>query len=320
MRSNSSWHHYRVYGISLRSQVPLHYPESDNPASYEAEIVSVPRSSFPEFLNGISPETSKWFQHLPLEDGSTYLRWKGLSEFLVSPDGTRVTICPASRASQAAVHTYLLGQVLSFALLKKGIESLHATVVVVDGNAVGFLGDCGIGKSTLAASFLQLGYRMLTDDVLVVRQQGKTLLAFPGPARIKLFPGTAKSLLEHGGAGVPMNQRTSKLVIRLHKNQIEESPVPLRALYVLPTYMGAARSRSIRIRELSQSRACVELLKSTFNNSVLDPWRLQQQFEAAAAHAPLVAVKKMSYPRTLAHLPRVRSAILSDLARVLNGV
>ena len=86
---------------------------------------------------------------------------------------------------------YLLGQALSFALLKLGFEPLHATAVVVDGRAVALLGESGSGKSTLAAAFVDAGFQMLTDDVLMVHECRGEAMAYPGPARLKLFPKVA---------------------------------------------------------------------------------------------------------------------------------
>ncbi|MFB3074256.1 MAG: hypothetical protein ACE1Z6_03640, partial [Candidatus Methylomirabilales bacterium] len=111
-----------------------------------------------------------WFQHLRLPDGSDYLRWSGLFEFLVSADGRRIACRELECASPESFQTYLIGQVLSFALVKRGIEPLHSTTVVIDGKAVAFLGDSGYGKSSLGAAFLQAGYPLLTDDLLVLKE------------------------------------------------------------------------------------------------------------------------------------------------------
>ena len=46
----------------------------------------------------------------------------------------------------------MLGQALSFALVKQGFEPLHATVAVVDDEAVAFLGHNAFGKSTLTGA------------------------------------------------------------------------------------------------------------------------------------------------------------------------
>src|SRR5204863_102769 len=98
-------------------------------------------------------------------------------------------------ASAESFQVYLLGQALSFALVKQGLEPLHATVVVVDGQGVAFLGDNGYGKSSLAACFLEGGYRLLTDDLLLLKASGGDVLAYPGPPRIKLFPEVARRFL-----------------------------------------------------------------------------------------------------------------------------
>src|SRR5947207_7154887 len=122
MGEPSRWHDYCVYGLSLRSRIPLRYPESARRAG-EIVVVSASPAPFRKLLNGAFRQTAKsGVEHARLADGSTYLRWKGLSEFLVSADGNRITCLPLNQVSSESVHTYLLAQVLSFALLKKAIE------------------------------------------------------------------------------------------------------------------------------------------------------------------------------------------------------
>ena len=89
---------------------------------------------------------------------------------------------PIEDQSLEVFQTYLLGAVLSFALLKQGIDPIHATVVVVDGMGIALLGNTGYGKSTLAAAFLASGHRLLTDDLLVVSRRAEGLLLSAGHA------------------------------------------------------------------------------------------------------------------------------------------
>jgi hypothetical protein len=257
-----------------------------------------------------------WFRYVRRPDGSDYLRWAGLFEFLVSADGRRIACHPLNGTSRQAFHTYLLGQVLSFALLKQGIEPLHSTAVVVDGEAVGFLGDCGYGKSSLGAAFLQAGHPLLTDDLLVVKEVGQGFCAYPGPPRIKLFPHIAKRLLGERVGGSPMNDQTPKLVIPLGRDgkSHRREPAPLRAIYVLAPPRESARRDRIVIRALSPRRAVLELLRNTFNTVILDPDRLGRQFDLVGRLASEIPVKVLSFPRTLARLPEVREAIQLDLA------
>lgn len=259
-----------------------------------------------------------WFHHRRLTDGSDYVRWTGLFEFLISPDGRHITCHALNGASQEIFHTYLVGQVLSLALIKQGVEPLHATVVDVGGQAVAFLGDCGYGKSTLGAAFLEAGYKLLTDDLLVVEPQGlhqRRVVAHPGPPRIKLFPRAAAVLLGNPGCGMPMNPDTPKLVIPLLPRQAATAPRPLNAVYVLSPPPSRHRSRHVTIRTIPPRRACLALIANTFNTVVMDSDRLARQFDFAVALASKIPVKSLSGPWGLSRLPAIRDAILADLSR-----
>lgn len=265
---------------------------------------------------GITPKKGNWFQHASLADGSDYVQWSRLFEFLVSADGRRIVCHRLNRASHDAFQTYLLGQVLSFALLKHGIEPLHSTTVVIKGEAVAFLGDCGYGKSSLGAAFVQAGHSLLTDDLLVVKEEENRFLAYPGPPRIKLFPKIARSLLGKRVNGTPMNHQTPKLVIPLSENETvsPRGVVPLRAIYVIKPPSARSSSHNISFRALSSRRAFVELLKNTFNTVIVEPQRLKRQFDLATRLAARVPVKILSYPRDLSRISEVRESILREVA------
>ncbi len=226
-------------------------------------------------------------------------------------DGKRIACRILNGAPGESFRTYLLGQALSFALIKQGIEPLHATVVSVDGTAVGFLGGTGYGKSTLAAAFLRAGDRLLTDDALVLRKKGSGYIAFPGPPRIKLYRGVARTFLGSKAWGPQMNRGTAKIIVALHRRQSCAKPIPLRTLYaIVPS---GSKSKRVTIRRLSPLQAFLKLLENTFNRTVVRPERLKRQFRLAAELARGLPVRTLSYPRTLSALSAVREAILADL-------
>lgn len=306
-------HHYQVYGVSLGSPWPLPCPERSEPGLPAIELLEARDSLLPEASRALLQrlDAEDWFHYRRLPDGSDYVRWSGLFEFLVAPDGGRIACRSLDGASREAFHTYLLGQVLSFALLKRGIEPLHATALVVRGTAVAFIGDCGRGKSSLGAAFLQAGHALLTDDLLVVRPDGVRVLAYPGPPRIKLFPEVARRLFGRRLGGAPMNPLTPKQVIPLPPNG--KTSAPLGAIYVLRPPDRDARGQRIVIRRLSARQACLELLRNTFNAVVVEPARLRRQLTLVARLARTVPVKSLSFPRGLTWLPAVREAIEADL-------
>ena len=314
-------HSYNLYGLCVRSEWELPCRTADKLGSFHLELTE---GSPLLFLNarteaGPACEPSQWFHWAQLRDGSTYLRWAELFEFLVSADGCRITGLPLAQSSVESFLTYLLGQVLSFALLKQGVEPLHATVIAVDGGAVAFVGDSGFGKSSMGAAFLQAGHRLLTDDLLVLKRDSERLYAYPGPCRIKLFPAIAGAVLAEMANGVAMNPLTPKLVIPLAPDQHCCRPVPLRAIYVLSPPSPRSTSKRVTIRRLSQRRAFLAMLQNTFNCRVLDPERLKRQFAMAAQLAQSIPIKRLSYPRNLSLLPLAREAVLADLEGYRNA-
>ena len=309
---------YRLYGLLLRSVLPQPALAFAGSGIAVVEIFHGSASVFSRARREarIRLDEGKWFAHGRLSDDSDYLRWSGLFEFLVSADGHRIACRAFKGASQESFQTYLAGHVISFALLRQGIEPLHSTTVVIDGEAVAFLGDCGFGKSSLGAVFLHGGYRLLTDDLLVLKEEGDQFMAYPGPPRIKLFPEIARSVLGERVTGIPMNDQTSKLVIPLGQNEavLPQSAFPLKAIYVLTPPSPNSPSHRITIRTLSPRRAFVELIKNTFNHLVVEPGRLKCQFVLATRLTTRVPIASLSYPRALKHLPDVRQAILANLS------
>ena len=309
----ASFHEYLVYGASLRSEIMLALPESCH-GSVDIELATAESAFFFAATAGMPLERNRLcpFDYAHLPDGSSYVRWEGLGEFLVSPDGRRIACRRFDGAETESFQVYLLGQALSFALVKKGLEPLHATCVVVDGEVVVLLGDSGFGKSSLAACFLHGGHRLLTDDLLIVRESPAGLLAYPGPPRIKLLPAMARRFLGPEATGIPMNPRTRKLVIPLDDDKVCSTPAPIRAVYALVAPHAIAEGAGIRIAPLSSREAFVTLLNNTFNYVLVSADRLRRQFCETTALVHNLEVRSLAYPRKVAALPSVRDAIIDD--------
>ena len=175
-------------------------------------------AALPEFFEqaiaGVAASRyAAWYWMATLPDGRVYVRWIDVGEYLVSADGREIVWLRASEASLESFRVYLLGQALSFALVKQGFEPLHGTAVVADGVAIAILGDSGFGKSTLAAQFLASGALLLTDDLLLLQSTGHGYVAHPGPSRIKLFPHMGEHFFPDGPQGPPMNSLTGKQIL-----------------------------------------------------------------------------------------------------------
>jgi hypothetical protein len=304
---------YSAYGLAIASDIPLPLPQYDAGVLGEIEYRSAKapmRSAAAE--GGLDETGDAWHQYAALPDGATYVRWKDVGEFLVSTDGQSITGWQAEASSGESFLVYMLGQALSFALVVQGFEPLHATAIVVDGSAIVFLGDSGFGKSSLAACCLNGGYRLLTDDLLLVHEDAGRMLAYPGPARIKLFPKVARRFVPAAGDCPPLNGGTAKSILPIDR-AAGTAPTELRAIYVLAAPRDVCRRDSVSSEPLSAREAFIELVKSTFNRRLADPRRLQRQFESMTRIANRVPVRRLLYPRSLDRLPEVRDLVLSEV-------
>ncbi len=302
---------YGIYGVTIASDFALALPESRGEGMFTISLRRVSGESIEEAIRGV-PLTTRddWFDYGLLADGSSYVRWRGVGEFLVAKDGREIRCAPAAGAHEESVQVYLLGQAFSFALVKAGCEPLHATVLERRGDALALVGESGQGKSTLAASFLAQGLRLLTDDLMLLAPGAPPLLAYPGPPRVKLLPDSAEAILGPGTTRVPMNPETEKHVIPVDAAHYCPEPARLRGIYLLEH--SEAAGAEIRIEPLAGREAFMALVGHTFNRYLADPERLRRQMAEVTRMLGAVPVKRIVYPPVFARLADVRDALRAD--------
>jgi len=307
---------YLVYGVRVTTNAPFDFPAArDGQHSLAAvEWVEGAGADVRSLAPAEEPSDSA-FVCRSLADGTTCLRWPHLYEFWIAADGSRVASHPLDGCDRAVLRNFLFGQVLAIALVRQGIEPLHAAVLRVGDRAVGFLGDCTFGKSTLLAAFLQAGHRVLTDDMLILDRRGEEFVALPGSGRIKLMPDSARAFLDRSARGCRLLPEATKRSFPVGATLRQRTGLPLKPLFLLPTPEERARITSIDIRPVPRIMMVQELLKNTFTTQCLDRERVARQFAFAAQVASDVDGYQLRYPSGLRHLPTLRKAIVEHIER-----
>ena len=201
---------------------------------------------------------------------------------------------------------YLLGQAISFALVKGGLEPLHATCVVVEGQAIALLGDSGYGKSSLAACFLEAGHRLLTDDLLVAQEiPGVIFRPIPALRASSFSRRWRKAFLGESVDGVPMDFRYTKThhAPGVSRGRSARMRRPSAAIYAMAAPNECAQMQGVRIESVLSRDAFVLLMNNIFNYVIVDSKRLQRQFKSTARLAAVAPVKRLLYPRLASALP-----------------
>jgi hypothetical protein len=305
---------YSIYGIKVWSSAALPCPPwrgGDDGAQVRLIEAGAREIATASATPPSSVEGDSFWQYQYFADGALRAAWREHFEFFVAGDGSKVLWRRLARVPDEVLFTYLLNQVLSECLAARGVESLHASAVVVQGGAVALLGDSGFGKSTLAAGMMRAGHALLTDDVLVLEFKGSRVLAQPSLARLKLHPDGTEAFFG-ARASLPMNTFTDKKILRLQRAEHAARRVPLRALFVLPS---ATRATRVGIRRASERRASIELMRSRFTVAPRGARRRAQQFRFVCRLARTVPVWLLSYPRRLDMLPQVVASVLAHASR-----
>ncbi len=234
-----------------------------------------------------------------------WIDWTAQLGAWVSDDGTDVKILIVEDAREMDIGELTLGftSVLTGICLNlQGQVAIHANAVSLECLGLAFVGYSGRGKSTLSAYCASRGAGFITDDVLVVDENG---LVVPGNPRIKLYPETGATL------GLDASEETDykifyepgRLGAKLH-----EQPVPLGIIYLLEE----SSDKRIYAEQLPQTQAVFDLLTHGYDVSLFIPNNpnLLNAYTCLVKQTP---VKKLFYPRDFAMLPQVYDFLLKEV-------
>jgi ABC-type iron transport system FetAB ATPase subunit len=99
--------------------------------------------------------------------------------YLVVEDGNTIKYQAKESANWQYLKTYLLGFGFAFLFIQKNQMAIHCSSVVCDKGALLLAGESGSGKSTLTRALIKEGFKLLADDMELVRVRGHNLFAYP---------------------------------------------------------------------------------------------------------------------------------------------
>ncbi len=214
-------------GLTIRSEIELPELIPDTPASDEPDV-EIRIAPVPTSL----PGAIQAYSQAEIANNDILLRIPSIARYLVKA-GREILIEAESDVHAQDLRLFLLGSALGAIYLQRGFFPLHASVVVMNGNAVAFTGNSGAGKSTMAAWLNSQEFPLLCDDVCVVRfDESDNPIAYSGFPRLKLWSDALQAF----------DIDTSKLqrdLFRTEKyhmpvsNRFWMDPVPLRHINIL---------------------------------------------------------------------------------------
>lgn len=209
--------------------------------------------------------------------------------FRVDAAGT-VVDCAPSALPAWLWQRFLVGQLLPLASTLRGLEPMHASAVVVGGEAILLLGSSGAGKTSLALHLAGLGAEMLADDVTAVESADGCVLAHPATSLASVASEELERIpveARRRWMGLGVAEDETRLVI----DRVADRPYPVGAV-LLVTRRADAPEISIAPSSVDWPAA---LLGATFNAYHREPARLERQLEVCARLAA-TALRRLDVP------------------------
>lgn len=248
------------------------------------------------------------------------LRYADGTEFVFNRQCTQVWATWPDSLTLEDTAIYLLGPVLGILLYLRGVTCLHASAVEIDGAVVAMVGDSGAGKSTTAAAFAHLGYRVLSDDVVTLNEQGNDFIVHPAYPYIRLWPSSVELLYGKPDA-LPLltptwDKHCLHLIDRGHKFSAE--PLPLDAIYLLGDRSSSPSAPYIET--VPPNESLINLVANTYANRVLDKQGRAREFELLGRLRNRLPVRRVIPHEDPKHLFKLCQVIAEDYRQMKDSI
>lgn len=243
------------------------------------------------------------------------LRYPGIADMILSSDGRRCVAHPCAAETKRLARHFFRSQVRPMMLELAGWQVYHGSSVESGGGGVAFLGESGLGKSTLAASFSQSGHDYLSDDFICLsRRADGVYVQEPVEPSLRLRPESAAALVETG-SGTLVRAKPLLGKTRYYPSRdlpFCSEPRPLRAAF----FLADEGASEVRITPFAGAQTHVEWVRSSFLLDVADAAALTRQMSRIARLVAEIPCFRLDYPRDFSRLGEVRAAVLDRLSTI----
>lgn len=321
---DESGFHYKAYGMVLRSNRPIPHLmavcSSNTSPDIEIKLASLPiydsairarrlRYASPYLSEAGEPALQVWELEKP---ELWHMRYNDGVEFWLDRELKTVWADWPKSCSLEIALTYLVGPILGLLLRLRGAVCLHASAVSIRDRAIIFVGSEGAGKSTTAAAFAQLGFSVLSDDIVALVEREEQFHALPAYTRLNLWPDSVKLLYGSPDALPQIMPDWSKRCLKLGESgeaRFEERTLPIGAVYVLAD---SRANLAESVEFISQKTAMMTLVTNTYATNFLDAKQRADEFAVLGRLVSAVPIRKVNAKRGTLRVDELCKVIQRD--------
>jgi len=287
---------YVAYGLNINSDLPL--PELVAGEAGVGGDAFIRLGKVNRFPSAAEPRAGCF--HATSDEA--YFFWEEYGVYLVR-GGREIIVEPFPGAEEQTLRLVILGVALGVLLHQRGLLTLHASAVVVNGGAVAFMGEKRGGKSTTAAALHARGHGVVADDVVAIHMgDAGSPMVLPGFPQLKLWPEAVAALGDEPETLSRLHPQSEKRA-RSVACGFPQAPLPFRCIYVLD------EGTHPEIESLQPQDAFVELMRHSVLRLLGTRGATASHFRQCVGLARGVALYRLKRQRSLSMLP--------DLARLV---
>ena len=246
-------------------------------------------------------------------DGKFYwYRYSDQTEFVLDHAATQIWCDWPEPLTLEDATTYLLGPVMGFVMLLRGVVCLHASAIAIGDEAIALLGPAGSGKSTTAAAFSDRGYSILAEDVVTLDDREDHFLVRPAYPCIRLWPASVKALYgtETHLPRLTPNWDKCYLDLTTRPEQFTQQPLPLAAVYCLSERRDDPAAPFVE--PLDRAEGLMSLVANTYATKLMDKQMRAREFDLLTRVLNNVPLGRVTPHADPARIPELCDTILED--------
>ena len=261
-----------------------------------------------------NPDKESWT--LNLDCDRVLYAWADGLKLLITDGGNLVEADSPSPQRLGEMTSFILNFAVSGALAIQGEETLHGTMLSLDGTGVGIVGPSGAGKSTLAACLISHGARLVTDDVMRLIFGHRSISVHHGADCLKLSPYAWQTFLPHAQSRGLFHPEGNKHLVRVPVSGVGPSSSTLHMLVYLDRQTEVPSGPSFH--EVIGIEKFQLLAPSTMDVDTMVNGRIEQHFafvKTVASQLPLYRLRCGRFPNAVAEMAQTILQVTSGRRR-----
>jgi hypothetical protein len=220
MDAMKKFYTYKAFGLIIQSEFAIpEFIESTGVPEIQIKKSNVPDRLHPDSKKGVRYEANK-NEFLLHVDQTAWFYVKNGNEIIVEPSSGRIN---------KKVRLFLLGSVFGALFIQRGLIPIHGSSIKIGNSAIIFSGASGVGKSSIAACFVQKGYPFLSDDISIIDENFCVVPSFP---KLKLWKDILRKLNIDKSSLAKVRPEIKKYHFSLH-SMFFENPLPLSKIFII---------------------------------------------------------------------------------------